>query len=33
MSDLPVFVGLDYHQDSIQVCLVDQQGKMLLNRP
>ena len=32
MSNVPVFVGLDYHQDSIQVCVVDQQGKMLLNR-
>jgi transposase len=32
MSNLPVFVGLDYHQDSIQVCVLDQQGKVLLNR-
>lgn len=32
MSTLPVFVGLDYHQDSIQVCVVDQHGKVLLNR-
>jgi transposase len=33
MSNVPVFVGLDYHQDSIQVCVLDQQGKVLLNRP
>jgi transposase len=32
MSNIPVFVGLDYHQDSIQVCVLDQQGKVLLNR-
>ena len=32
MSNVPVFVGLDYHQDSIQVCVVDEQGKVLLNR-
>ena len=32
MSNLPVFVGLDYHQDSIQVCLVNQQGDVLLNK-
>jgi transposase len=32
MSNVPVFVGLDYHQDSIQVCVLDQQGKVLLNR-
>jgi transposase len=32
MSNVPVFVGLDYHQDSIQVCVLDQQGDVLLNR-
>jgi transposase len=32
MSNLPVFVGLDYHQDSIQVCVLDSQGKVLANR-
>ena len=32
MSNVPIFVGLDYHQDSIQVCVLDQQGKVLLNR-
>src|SRR5580692_6347488 len=32
MSNLPVFVGLDYHQDSIQVCVLNPQGDVLLNR-
>jgi transposase len=32
MSYIPVFVGLDYHQDSIQVCVLNQQGDVLLNR-
>jgi transposase len=32
MSNLAVFVGLDYHQDSIQVCVLNQQGDLLLNR-
>jgi transposase len=32
MNSLPVYVGLDYHQDSVQVCVLDQAGKRLLNR-
>lgn len=32
MNSVPCFVGLDYHQDSVQVCVLDQQGKQLLNR-
>ena len=32
MSKLTVFVGLDYHKDSIQVCIMDQSGKVLANR-
>jgi len=32
MSNVPVFVGLDYHQDAIQVCVLDQQGEVLMNR-
>lgn len=32
MSSLTTFVGLDYHQDSVQVCVLDQQGEMLANR-
>lgn len=32
MNSVPCFVGLDYHQDSVQVCVLDPQGKQLLNR-
>jgi transposase len=32
MSNIPIFVGLDYHQDSIQVCVLNQNGGVLLNR-
>lgn len=32
MSNVPVYVGLDYHQDSIQVCVLNPQGQVLLNR-
>jgi len=32
MSSLPVFVGLDYHQDSIQICVLNESGKVLVNR-
>jgi len=32
MSNLPVFVGLDYHQDSVQVCVMDRDGQTLCNR-
>jgi len=32
MNNVPVFVGLDYHQDSIQVCVLNQRGDVLLNR-
>jgi transposase len=32
MSSVPVFVGLDYHQDSVQVCVVDDEGRTLSNR-
>ena len=32
MSSVPVFIGLDYHQDSIQVCVLDSDGKKLANR-
>lgn len=27
-----VFVGLDYHAQSVQVCLLDRQGKLLMNQ-
>lgn len=32
MASVPVYVGLDYHQDSIQVCVMDANAKVLLNR-
>lgn len=32
MSSVAVFVGIDYHQDSVQVCVLDGDGKRLANR-
>jgi transposase len=32
MSKVTVYVGLDYHKDSIQVCVMDPTGKTLMNR-
>jgi transposase len=32
MSTVATFVGLDYHQDSVQVCVLDSQGNELTNR-
>src|SRR4051794_37463429 len=32
MSTVTVFVGLDYHKNSIQVCIMDRTGKVLVNR-
>jgi transposase len=32
MSKLTCFVGLDYHKDSIQVCVMDHAGTVLSNR-
>jgi transposase len=32
MSKVTVYVGLDYHKDSIQVCIMDHDGKILANR-
>jgi Transposase len=32
MSKVTVFVGLDYHKDSVQVCAMDRDGKVLINR-
>ena len=32
MFSIPVYVGLDYHQDSVQACVVDQNGRVLSNR-
>ena len=32
MATVPVFVGFDDHSKSVQVCVMDQKGKVLLNR-
>jgi len=32
MSKVTVYVGLDYHKDSIQVCIMDRDGTILANR-
>jgi transposase len=32
MSMVPCYVGLDYHDDSIRVCVIDEEGVVLLNR-
>lgn len=32
MDIVKVFVGLDYHMDSVQVCVLDETGKMRCNR-
>ena len=32
MSSVPVFVGIDYHQDTVQVCVLDGSGRQLANR-
>ena len=32
MSKVTVYVGLDYHKDSIQVCIMDPSGTILANR-
>jgi transposase len=33
MSKVTIYVGLDYHKASIQVCVMDTSGKILANRP
>lgn len=32
MENVPVFVGLDYHSKSVQVCVMDAAGTVLVNR-
>ena len=32
MENVPVYVGLDYHSKSVQVCVMDASGRVLVNR-
>ena len=32
MVTITRFVGLDYHQESVQVCVMDSEGRVLANR-
>jgi transposase len=32
MSNVPLFVGVDYHQDQLQVCVMDPQARVLFNK-
>ena len=32
MNSVAVYVGLDYHQSAVQVCVMDKHGRVLLNR-
>ena len=32
MFNLPLYVGIDYHQKTIQVCVMDQYRKILANK-
>jgi transposase len=32
MSKVTIFVGIDYHQDVVQVCVMDRQGQVLANQ-
>lgn len=32
MSKITLCVGLDYHDDSIRVCVMDEDGTVLVNR-
>lgn len=32
MDNLPVFVGLDYHTSKVQVCVMDDEGTVLINK-
>ena len=32
MAMLPVYVGLDYHEDTIRVCIMERDGKVCFNR-
>jgi len=32
MESVDVYVGLDYHKDSVQVCALNKKGDVLLNK-
>ena len=32
MGIVPVYVGLDYHSETIRVCVMDEAGEVLVNR-
>lgn len=32
MNRIPIFIGLDYHQSLVQVCVVDEDGMVISNR-
>ena len=32
MSSVKIFVGLDYHQEMVQLCVLDETGRVLTNR-
>jgi transposase len=32
MTNLPVFVGFDYHQEAVQMCILSERGERLCNR-
>ena len=32
MNRIPVFVGIDYHKNDVQVCVMDARGRVLANR-
>jgi transposase len=32
MTNVPLFVGVDYHQDQLQICVIDRDARVRLNR-
>lgn len=32
MAIVPVYLGLDYHDETIRVCVMDEDGEALTNR-
>ena len=33
MSNVPLYVGVDYHQDQLQLCVIDRDANIRMNRP